>query len=296
MKARPLIRALPAVGVIIAMAGFILGPATPASAAVGGPHSLTVTNPGSGIGNVISIPNGISFPGDPVGSYTGVPAISEPVVTLTANPAFNSFFAGWSDVSGTPALGAGCGNLAGSCTLTLDEDTVISATFNHLGFPGPFINGPGTLSVVKTGTGTGTVTSTDGLISCGADCAQGYGALMQVTLLATPGPNSSFAGWNVSGYASNLAGCGGTGACTLQLNNWNGFGWNGVNWNGFGWNGFDWNTLVTATFNAVSPVAAASVTRVSHTHQHGGIVTGAWHHGLRHLKKHTHTHSHVAII
>jgi len=65
------------------------------------------------------------------------------------------------------------------------------------------------LTVSKTGTGTGQVTSSDTGIVCDPDCTEVYPAGTQVTLTATPASGSTFIGW--SGDCSN------TGPCTLTL-------------------------------------------------------------------------------
>lgn len=65
------------------------------------------------------------------------------------------------------------------------------------------------LSVSKTGTGTGLVTSSDTGIVCDPDCTEVYPAGTSVTLTATPANGSTFIGW--SGDCSN------TGSCTLTL-------------------------------------------------------------------------------
>ena len=51
------------------------------------------------------------------------------------------------------------------------------------------------LSVSKTGTGHGTVTSADGYINCGTTCSYNYYDETQTTLTATPAAGSAFAGW-----------------------------------------------------------------------------------------------------
>jgi len=52
-----------------------------------------------------------------------------------------------------------------------------------------------TLSINKIGLGTGTVTSTDGLINCGADCDDFYLSSTDVTLQAFPDLDSEFVSW-----------------------------------------------------------------------------------------------------
>jgi hypothetical protein len=60
----------------------------------------------------------------------------------------------------------------------------------------PVLEGP-TLTVSKTGSGDGTVTSDDGGIDCGSDCSETYavGADPTVTLSAAAAAGSHFAGW-----------------------------------------------------------------------------------------------------
>ncbi len=52
------------------------------------------------------------------------------------------------------------------------------------------------LTVTKTGTGTGVVTTDDGGINCGEDCSEEYDAGINVTLTAMPDPDSTFTGWS----------------------------------------------------------------------------------------------------
>ena len=66
------------------------------------------------------------------------------------------------------------------------------------------------LMVKKTGAGAGTVTSNLTGITCGADCAEGYGAGTTVTLTATPEAGSVFVSWT--------EGCAGTGSCVVTVN------------------------------------------------------------------------------
>ena len=66
------------------------------------------------------------------------------------------------------------------------------------------------LTVAKAGTGSGTVTSGDGKINCGATCAASYADNSTVTLTTIAAPNSVFKSWSGGG-------CSGPGACTLTI-------------------------------------------------------------------------------
>ncbi len=97
--------------------------------------------------------------------------------------------------------------------MTVNAATSVTATFDLL---------PMTLSVTKSGTGSGTVTSNPAGISCGATCSQSVTPGTAMTLTATPAAGSSFAGWSGA--------CSGTGTCAVTVNA---------------------ATAVTATFNLV---------------------------------------------
>lgn len=149
----------------------------------------------SGTGTVTSNPSGINC-----GTACKAPFQSGTQVTLTATPAANSVFTGW---------GGACAG-TGTCNLTLTANTSVSATFTTL----PVL----TVSV----SGTGTVTSNPSGIDCGTTCKASFQSGTQVTLTATPGAGSVFAGWGGA--------CTGTGTCNLTLTA---------------------DTSVTATFTAV---------------------------------------------
>lgn len=67
-----------------------------------------------------------------------------------------------------------------------------------------------TLTVSKTGDGSGTIMSSPVGINCGADCTEKYNRGATVALTATPDTGSSFDGWSGGG-------CSGTGVCNLSL-------------------------------------------------------------------------------
>ncbi|MEO8135779.1 MAG: autotransporter-associated beta strand repeat-containing protein [Betaproteobacteria bacterium] len=65
------------------------------------------------------------------------------------------------------------------------------------------------LTVSRSGSGAGTVTSVDGFINCGAACTHSYAAGAMVTLNPAPAGGSNFTGW--------LGTCTGTGACIVTM-------------------------------------------------------------------------------
>jgi hypothetical protein len=66
------------------------------------------------------------------------------------------------------------------------------------------------LTVVHTGSGKGTVTSSPGGVNCGHTCSHHFAYKSLVTLTATPAAGSHFAGW--------LGACKGKGKCTVRMN------------------------------------------------------------------------------
>jgi hypothetical protein len=109
-----------------------------------------------------------------------------------------------------------------------------------------------TLSITLNGTGTGTVTSSPGGISCQPSCAASFQIGTHVALTASPASGSTFAGW--SGV------CTGTGSCSITMST---------------------NQSVTATFNGQGPppvsVTVAPTTAnvlLGNTQQFGATVSG----------------------
>ncbi len=70
--------------------------------------------------------------------------------------------------------------------------------------------GNSTLTVTKSGPGSGKVTSRSAGIDCGSDCAESYPSGTTVFLKATPDPGSKFNGWRGGGCKSN-------GVCKVKL-------------------------------------------------------------------------------
>jgi len=133
--------------------------------------TLTATKAGTGSGTVTSTPAGISCGADCTENYN-----NGAVVTLTATAAAGSTFTGWSGE-------ADC--IDGSLTMTANKTCTV--TFNKLRY---------TLTVSKTGTGSGTVASSPAGVNCGTDCSELYNSGTVVTLTSTPAAGSTFAGWS----------------------------------------------------------------------------------------------------
>jgi hypothetical protein len=66
------------------------------------------------------------------------------------------------------------------------------------------------LTIAKSGTGTGTITSLPAGINCGSDCSEVYSKDTVITLSAAPDISSTFTSWSGSG-------CSGTGACIVTM-------------------------------------------------------------------------------
>ena len=135
-------------------------------------YSLAVAKTGTGSGSVTST----NVAGINCGSDCSEPYPSGTSVTLSATPAAGSTFAGWS--------ASGCD------TFSMTANKTCTAVFN-LQTVTTYM-----LTVTKSGTGSGTVTSTDGGINCGNTCSKGYNSGTAVQLNATAGAGSTFTGWS----------------------------------------------------------------------------------------------------
>ena len=152
-------------------------------------YLLTVIKVGTGSGTVTSDLAGIDCGVTCTHYYSG-----SPDVTLSAVADTGSDFTSWN--------GAGCS--VGTCLVTMSKARTITATFTLEQYA---------LTVVKSGTGSGTVTSVPVGINCGtgAGCQHNFDYNTVVTLTATTDPESNFAGW--SG-----AGCSLMGDCVVTIN------------------------------------------------------------------------------
>ncbi len=164
------------------------------------PQPLTVAVLGSGSGSVSSTPAGIQCArsgGATTGSCSSIFPAGE-TVTLTATPTAGQTFAGWS--------GEGCSG-TGQCVVTMSQARSVTATFGV----------PVTLTVVASGDGSGTISSTPPGLACvradGAStgtCQVTLAVGTLVTLSAVAGSGSAFVGWTG-------ASCSGTGPCQLSI-------------------------------------------------------------------------------
>ncbi|MCC6455251.1 MAG: M4 family metallopeptidase [Caldilineaceae bacterium] len=142
--------------------------------------SLTRTGEGS---TPVATP--LNSPGCAVGQY-----IAGESVLLTATPSETWQVDGWNGTTNNSST-------AMTNTLTMPaanhEASVLYARQQF------------TLHVTKSGTGSGTVTSSAVGISCGADCEETYTGGIQVTLHVTASAGSRFGGW--TGACSGAAAC-----------------------------------------------------------------------------------------
>ena len=153
--------------------------------------ALSVTKAGTGAGAVSSNPAGIDCGPSCTANFN-----QNASITLTAAPAAGSSFTSW---------GGACSGSATTCTVTMSAAKSVTATFNTVPVGGTNI----ALTVTKSGTGTGGVSSNPGGINCGATCTANFAQGSSVSLTATPDAASTFAGWSGA--------CSGTGACSVTM-------------------------------------------------------------------------------
>jgi Metallo-peptidase family M12/Divergent InlB B-repeat domain len=153
-------------------------------------YPLTITKSGSG--TITSDPPGINCGATCTTSTTSFN--SGQSVTLTATPAANYYFSGWSD-------GSCSGNL--TCTFTMNAAKTINATFL------PLTADSSVLTITTSGMGV-VQSSPPGINSCSGTCNATFANGTSVMLTAAPVTGYYFAGWGGA--------CSGQGTCTLTIN------------------------------------------------------------------------------
>ncbi|MFV1984591.1 MAG: hypothetical protein ACC657_13695 [Thiohalomonadales bacterium] len=134
-------------------------------------YPLQIIKAGNGTGIVTSTPPGINCGGTCNKTHN-----ANTVVTLSATAAQGSTFAGWT--------GTGCGptiTMIAARNCTAKFDLIPSSQFS--------------LTVIKAGKGTGTVTSSPAGIICGATCIWYYNPGTGVSLTPTANAGSTFVRW-----------------------------------------------------------------------------------------------------
>ncbi len=120
-------------------------------------------------------------------------------VEVIASPNPGYVFAGWS---------GDCSGASPTCTLTINSAKTVTASFDTAGSN---TTGGYSVTVQKTGAGSGTVTSSDRKINCGTACSTSYNNGDSTTLTAVGAPGSTFTKWSGA--------CTGTrNTCTLNIN------------------------------------------------------------------------------
>ena len=183
--------------------------------------ATTAFDVGSGSGSVLSITSTIP---SSVVSGSILPTISVQLLDANANPVTTAGVGVTLSLSPSGTLGGTTTqltNASGVATFTgvtisaagaAGYTVVASATNYTSDNSNPFtVTLPSfTLTVAKSGAGSGTVTSNTGGINCGATCAASFVSGTSVTLTANPASGSAFTGWSGGG-------CSGTGTCVVSV-------------------------------------------------------------------------------
>jgi alpha-tubulin suppressor-like RCC1 family protein len=152
--------------------------------------TLAAVRTGLGGGTVTSSPSGINC-----GTACSSDYVVNTSITLTASPAANAVFLGWT----------GCDSTSGAtCTLLMSAARSVTADFD-------LKRVTLTAAVNRELLGNGTVTSSPAGINCGADCSEAYVTGTAVTLTAHPTGVSLFNGWTGCDAVNGAS-------CTVTMN------------------------------------------------------------------------------
>jgi Divergent InlB B-repeat domain/NHL repeat len=149
---------------------FVFGPGDSSPTRV-----LSVAKTGTGSGTVFSSPPGLRCGSACEGEFN-----EGGNVNLTATPEPHNRLVGWTgcQTNLTPT----------TCQVTMNIERAVSAEFE----PIP----QRSLTVARTGSGSGTILSAPAGIECGGACEGGFDEGSTVTLTAAPAPGSRLAGWS----------------------------------------------------------------------------------------------------
>jgi hypothetical protein len=169
---------------------------TPGTITVSG---AVVANGGSGG----SVPNSSARGGGGGGGSGGDIYLAAPTVSLSGGLMATGGVGGAASGPGTAAGGQGSGGRIRifANSLSGSANTNPAAVTGIYGY---------NLSVSRSGTGSGSVSSSPAGITCGDDCADFYDPSATVTLTVAPATGSMFAGWSGGG-------CSGTGTCQVTM-------------------------------------------------------------------------------
>ncbi len=162
----------------------VTGSATVSASFVINTYQVTVTKAGNGSGSVVFLDAGI-----PCGSGCMSYDYGTVGVRISAAADTGSTFTSWSGCKSVDATTGDCivdvaGTQAVTATFTLDKHTV---------------------TVTRSGAGTGTVSATG--INCGTTCSASIDYGTSLTLTGTPGTGSVFAGWTGGGCSGTATPC-----------------------------------------------------------------------------------------
>ncbi len=181
---------------------------------IGAKYTVVVTNSGVGdkaAGSVVTltdtVPGGLTI--------TAISGAGWTCATLTTCTRSDALASGVSYPPVTVTVNVGAAATSPQVNaVSVSTAATESNALNNLGTDSTIIvaGTQGSLTVTKLGSASssGTVTSQDGGINCGATCTATYVNGSNLLLTATPGTGSVFTGW--------LGPCTGTGACSVAIN------------------------------------------------------------------------------